>query len=193
MSAYHQERSEFRDETRDVGSKVLTPPEPGIESAGPSLFHLVQRTHRSIEVQNELLKNAIPLLNKRTIVEYGTGTTDASGNADIVIYQVPAGMQLKITRVNIEDATHTPATPFTNAAGWLALIRGQKFAVGCILDFLPNPGVASGAIIPGIMSDGSDESALLRGGEFITLHVVGTAALANTDIWVRLQGHEEPV
>lgn len=183
----------FRDKDRTVPARVSRPPEPGSESAGPSLFNLVQETRKALEVQGELLKNAIGLLDKRIVVDYATGQTDANGNLDLKIYTVPMGMQFLIDRVNIEDGTHTPGNGFTAAGCWLALMRGDKWQPGSIIDFLPNPPNANGVILPALFSDGPGEAGIFRGGEIIGLHIVGTVTLANTDIWVRIQGMIEPV
>lgn len=189
----HEAHESFREESRSVPLVLPHAPPPGEEVSGPALFELYRKTAHAVEVQNELLRAAIPLMDRRIIVEYKTGQTDANGNADIVIYQVPQGMQFITTRVNVEDATHTPASPYTNAAGWIALIRGQAFAPGCIVDFIPNPPLTNGPILPASITDGATEAGVFRGGEFVTLHVAGAAALATTDIWVRLQGIQEPI
>lgn len=181
----------FRDENRQVPARVGTPPEPGSESAGPSMFHLVQETRRSLEVQNHLLKAAIPLMDQRIVVDYATGQTDGSGNLDLKIYQVPQGYQFITTRVNIEDGTHTPGNGFTAANCWMALIRGDKWQPGSIIDFVPNPPNAAGVILPAQFSDGASEAGVFRGGEIIGLHI--SAGPATTDIWVRIQGQLQSI
>ena len=181
----------FREESREVAPTPSPRPNPGEESIGPALFDLLVRTHRSIDVQAELLKAAIPLLNRRTIVEIVNGNTDASGNMDLVLYRVPQGMQFIVTRVNIENGGNSPASPYTNAAGWIGLMRADKFVKGTLVDFLPNPPVSNGAILPASITDGATEAGLFRGGEIIGLHI--DTGPANNDIWVRLQGIQEPV
>lgn len=191
--AFHKEPPEtFREETREVPMTLGKPlPNPGEESVGPGLFDLVVRTHRSIEVQSELLRAAMPLLNKRIVVESSTGQTDGSGNVVIPLYRVPQGMQLVITRVNFDDGVSTPAVPFTFATGFVELITAEAYAPGTIVDFLPNPPVASGPIFPGQFTDGSDEASVIRGGQVISLNVFHGPI--NRDIWCRLQGFEEPI
>jgi len=181
----------FREETFPVETPFHHAPPPGQESAGPSMFDLVERTRESIRVQNDLLRAAIPLLNKRIVVSYVTGQTDASGNLDLVLYRVPQGMQFITTRVNVEATGFTPATPYTNAAGWLGLMKSDKFQQGTLIDFLPNPPVANGAILPASITDGATEAGVFRGGESIGLHIATGPATA--DIWVRFQGIEEPL
>jgi hypothetical protein len=100
-------------------------------------------------------------------------------------------MQFVSTRVNIEDGTHTPGAGFTAAGCWIALIRGDKWQPGSILDFLPNPPANNGVILPCEFSDGPSEAGILRGGEVFSIHIA--SGPVSTDIWVRLQGYEEPV
>jgi len=184
----------YRNENEQIYADSARPPYPGTESAGPALYDLVDRTARALEVQSRLLRDAIPLLNRRIMVEYKTGQTDANGNADIVLYQIPAGMQFIVTRVNVEAAGFNAGTPFSAAGAWIALTRSQTFAVGTTLDFLPNPPNAGATpILPASISDGATEAGVFRGGEFAVLHIVGTATLANVDIWARLQGIQEPI
>ena len=181
----------FRDQNRLVETPSRQAPEPGAESVGPAMFDLVQETRRSIDVQNKLLKAAIPLLDQRIVVETITGQTDGSGILNLVLFRVPQGMQFITTRVNVEAAGFTPATPYTNAAGWIGLMRSDKFVIGSLVDFLPNPPIASGAILPASITDGASEAAVFRGGEIVGLTIA--SGPANTDIWVRLQGFEEPI
>ncbi len=180
-----------RVETRTVAPTIGRPGNPGEESVGPSLFALVQRTSRAIEVQAELLRHAIPLLDQRTIVERSSGNTDANGNLDLQLYTVPQGYELTMTRLNLEAGTFTPAVPFANAAAWLAIIQGVQFGLGSILDF--GPGSVGGTIFPSIFVDSDSEAIKVRGGQILTLHVVGTAALANTAVVARLQGQLGPI
>jgi hypothetical protein len=183
--------STFRTETVDVPFQSKFPPHPGEESVGPNMYDLVIRTNRSIEVQNELLRSAIPMLNKRVVINYATGTTDGSGNLDLIMYRVPQGFQFITIRVVVEDATHSPGNPFTGAAAWIALIKGDKYAQGSIVDFLPNPPNANGVILPALFSDGVTEGPVFRGGESASIHI--NAGPPTTDIWARFQGFEVPL
>jgi hypothetical protein len=117
-----------------------------------------------------------------------TSQTDASGNLDLPAYQVPLGFEATITRVNIEagSGNFTPAAPFAAANAWAALIRGLRFGTGSILDFAPAS--AGGPIFPGVWTDSATQAIRLRGGEWVTLHVVGTVTLATTPVYCRLQG-----
>ncbi|MFI5419572.1 MAG: hypothetical protein ACHQ1H_01250 [Nitrososphaerales archaeon] len=184
----------YREQNSEVATPSRSAPEPGIESVGPAMIHLVEETHRAMAVQSQLILKAIPLLNNRLIVEKHAGQTDGAGNLDLVLYRVPQGFQFVTTRVTIEDATHNAGTPFSAAGAWIALISGDKFAAGSMRDMAPNPGNAGASpIIPFIFSDGSSEASIFRGGETVSLHVVGTATLANVDIFASLQGQLIPI
>jgi hypothetical protein len=184
----------YKDEV-DVAGDVMQPPSPGSEVAGPAMFDLVREVKQAQLVGQALLKSAFSLLDKRTIVRQESGQTDGSGNVDIPLFTVPQGFEFVVTRVNVESPAFTPATPFSSATGWIALARGAiiggpgALGPGAILDFLPNPPVATGAILPALFTDGQDQAAILRGGETISLHFFGGGgASINIDIYCRLQG-----
>ena len=184
----------FRERSRPVSPAYETPPEPDPHSAGPAMFNLVQETRRALDVQSQLIIKAIPLLNNRTVTERVAGQTDANGNLDIPLYRVPQGFQFYTQRITVEDSTHTPGAPFSAAGAWLGIIVGDKFQPGSLKDMAPNPGNAGATpLIPFIFSDGNEEQALFRGGEIISLHVVGTVTLATVDIFATIQGKLFPL
>jgi hypothetical protein len=178
--------TQFRNEDAQVPGKVGIPPPPGSDSVGPALFELVQETRRSREVSAELLRSATESFHKRSVIEATSGETDANGNLDLRLFQVPQGHQFTVTRVTIEAAGFTPAAPYGNAAAWIALIRGAIFASGSILDF--GPAASGGTILPSIFSSSDSHAPAINGGEILTLHLVGAVALANVGIWARCQG-----
>lgn len=176
---------------RFEAATVTLPPEPGTEVAGPAMFDLVREIKHAQMVGQQLLKQADSLLDTRTIVQTANGTTTAAGLLDLLLYTVPGGFEFVVTRVNVEAVGFTPAVPYTNAAGWIALCRGDSFAVGSMLDFLPNPPLASGPILPAVMSDGGEQAGAIRGGEKVSLHI--QSGPATVDIYVRLQGIQKAV
>lgn len=189
LSIPHQER--YRRENVEIETPSPRAPEPGAESVGPAIINLVQETMKAHMVQNELILDSLKHLRERPVSEGVSGQTDASGNLDLRLYVVPMGYIFYPTRVNIEGGAFTPASPFAAAAAWLALIRGQAFAPGSILDF--GPASVGGTIIPSIFSTSRNHAPMLRGGEILTLHIVGGAGLASTSIWARCQGWQEPL
>lgn len=184
---------QFRDRNRPVSPQYDRPGYPGDESAGPAMFNLVQETVRALDIQSQLIAKAVPLLTNRIIVEKHAVQTDANGNGDIKLYQVPQGYQFVLTRCVVEDAAHFAGTPFSVAGAWHAIIEGDRYQPGSIRDFAPNPPASNVPCIPWIYSDGNEESAVFRGGQIVSLHLALTATGANLDIWVSLQGHEFPV
>jgi hypothetical protein len=186
------DKSDFRNENNQLGPGATpNPPIPGWESVGPAMQEFIARTNRALEVQGRLLQAAIPLMDKRIVVDYATGTTDGSGNLDLVIYRVPVGFQFITTRVNVEDGTHTPGAGFTGATSWIGLMRGDKWMPGSLVDFWPVPAAGNAVIIPIQFTDGSSEAAVFRGGETIGLHIA--TGPVSSDIWVRIQGLMEPI
>lgn len=182
---------EYREESGDIKPKVLTPPYPGSESVGPNMYDLIMRTNQALDAQGELIREALIAGKRRWVIEATSGETDASGNLDLKVFQVPQGYHFTITRVNVEGAGFTPASPFSAASAWIALIRGALFAPGSILDF--GPASSGGVILPSIFSTSDNHAPALNGGEILTLHVVGSATLANIGIWCRCQGWLVPL
>lgn len=178
----------LKPENPELG-KVPIPPFPGSESVGPALFDLVRETRRAAEASRFLVQEAATLLQKRRIVEKGQATVDAAGNLDQVMYQVPVGFELLLERVIVESSNASPAVGYTNAAAWIAVIVGDKFGLGSILEFAPNPPVAAGGfILPWMFGQGSDEIGCIRGPQNIGLHITGGAPLASVMISFRLLG-----
>lgn len=189
-SAFQRVREGFADafiEESPVPGDVAKPPPPGEEVAGPPLFDLVKELRHAQEVGRQLLEESNKLLQRRTIVRRGNGQTDASGNVDIPLFVVPMGFEFVVTRVNVESPAFTPAVPYSAATAWIALILGDRFGVGAILDFLPNPPLASGPILPCLFTDGADQAGVLRGGEQVSIHLANGPV--NSAIVCRLQGY----
>lgn len=168
---------------------VIQPPFPGDESAGPALFDLIRETRRAAEASRFLVTEASALLQRRRVVEKGQATVDAAGNLDVVMYQVPVGFELMLTRVVVESGNSSPAGGYTNAAAWIAVIVGDKFGLGSILEFAPNPPTAAGGfILPWMFGQGSDDIGFIRGPQNVGLHITGGVALASVMISFRLHG-----
>lgn len=179
----------FVESDRHEAGHILTPNAPGESSVGPALFDLIRETRRAAEVSRFLVAEASNLLSNRRVVEKGQTNADAAGNLDVVMYSVPAGFELEVSRVVVESANSSPAVGYTNAAAWIAVIQGDRFALGSILDFLPNlPTAAGGFILPALFGQNNDEVGYVRGPNTVGLHITGGAPLANIMISFRLQG-----
>lgn len=97
----------------------------------------------------------------------GEVVTDASGDFDGELYRVPQGSRVLVHRLSLWDPTVTPAAP--NSTGWLAVYRNG--AEGAPIEFAPEPGSTN--VLPVLFTATSD-GPVLRGGELLWLHVVGT-------------------
>lgn len=180
-----------RSETVDVPVRSSNAPPPGEESVGPTMFDMVVELRRSQEVSRFLLDQATNLLRRRTVVEKGQANTSAAGLLELPIFQVPNGYQFYLTRWNVEAEVFNPGAPYSNAVGQLMIFNGQTFGVGAMVDFLPNPPTANGAILPASRSTDFPSSPLFRGGEWVSLRLV--AGPASTRITVRIQGIQEVI
>lgn len=132
--------------------------------------------------------------HERLISPTVQGQTDAStGNLVLPLYQVPDGFTFKAERVVVEDATSTPAAPYSSGTAWIALYRANgpsvPFRPGSLLDF--GPTTAGGGILPCVFTDGGNSAPLVYGGEWLLVNLV--AGPTNRLIYARAQGTLEPV
>lgn len=178
-------------ETVRPGFREESGPNPGQEVVGPAFFDLVREVKLAQQVGEQLLRDAKSLMDKRSVISLETGQTDGSGNIDLPLYVCPAGFEFVITRLSVEAIGFTPAVPFASATGWIAIIRGQAFGVGSIVDFLPNPPLANAPILPAQFVDGPNNAAVFRSGERVSLHIANGPV--NTDIYARFQGFTQSV
>ena len=111
-------------------------------------------------------------------------TLDANGNGTLDVYLVPAGMEFALHRLYIGDDTHTPAAPYTSAAGYAYILRNTE-----PLDFVNFNSAAGG--LP-CLALWSDTGALrYRNNEKLSVQFVGGPASAS--VVVRAQGTLQPL
>ena len=180
-----------RNESVEVPVRSVDAPPPGEESVGPTMYDFVVELRRSQEVSHFLMEQATNLLKRRSIVEKSFGNTSAAGLLQLPIYQVPNGYQFYLTRWNVEAVGYSPGAPYINAVGQISIFNGVEFGDGAMVDFLPNPPAANGAILPASSTDGLPSAPLFRGGETVSLRLV--AGPATTKISVRIQGVQEVI
>ena len=171
-----------------------TPTELSPHEQGPAYVREMAAKVDAYMQRLELLHRAF--VQRRTVLplrERIGGQTDANGNADFLLYDVPAGMIVEVHRVVVEAQGFTPATAAI-ANGWLALYLGggatlgQAVPVGSMIDFAPPNAGNAGLVFPALSTDAANEGTMLRSGERLFLHVVGTATLASKQLSVLLQG-----
>lgn len=122
--------------------------------------------------------------------------TDSSGNCFLGLYQVAQGMEARLHRLTVNALIPATGIPYT-AAGTFAAANAyleihtadspQTSSIGfqTLRDFAPP--TAGGPIFPGLFTDNSNQSMLCRGPMWFVLKVVGTSALANTQVMARYQ------
>jgi hypothetical protein len=109
---------------------------------------------------------------------------DASGNGVVQVYVVPSGMKFNLHRVAVNADGFTPGVPFTNAAGYIDILRGSVRQ-----DFLPLAAAAGG--IPAVWAQGGDAAIRYRNGEAVEVAIVGGPA--STGVRVEIQGDLSPL
>lgn len=113
-----------------------------------------------------------------------TGNTDASGDLTLSVFKVPSGFTFALHRTIIESAAYTPAVPYSNAAAYLTVNRGQP-GPGSLRDF--GPASAGGPLIPGLLTDPSRSGAVFQSGEEVVIFL--NAGPATTAVAITIQGY----
>jgi hypothetical protein len=123
---------------------------PGSEVVGPAMVDLMQRFDRVASVMGALLRQAEHAKQDFMVEQVVPFQTDASGNAVVMLYQVPQGAIGSLCLLGIDEAAVTADSPDTRATLSLTIYRAPAgttmpaTAVGALLDCLPQtPGVAT--------------------------------------------------
>lgn len=153
----------------------------------PMLVEPVSTLDSIHEIVSRLLAaSARPRISRVYEASVG-GQTNASGHAQILLFQVPAGFDFQATRVVLDMAGFTPAAP--SATGYVEITDGQpgalgaKAQVGSVRDFAPT--AAGGAVFPQVSVDGEDSGAVYRGGSSVWANMVGCTASRQVAVYIR--------
>lgn len=115
------------------------------------------------------------------------GELDASGDGTIVLSTVTVGMELVLNRLLIEADGYTPASPYTNAAAYFYLLRGDL-----PIDFLSLVSGATGAgSLPALATWTNSYAPRYRDGEKISVQIV--SGPANGIVTVTADGFLSPL
>jgi hypothetical protein len=109
---------------------------------------------------------------------------DAAGHGIVQAYVVPQGMKFNLHRVAVNADGYTPGAPFTNAAGYIDILRG-----GVRQDFFPLSAAAGG--MPAVWAQGGDAAIRYRNGEAVEIEIVGGPP--STGVRVEIQGDLSPL
>lgn len=108
------------------------------------------------------------------------GALDGDGNGSVDIYGPPLGMEFRLCRLIVEANGYTYAAMFTNAAGSVAIKRGDVTVDGYNL--------AAG--IPNAWSAGPGSAPRYKNGERVTVAIVGGPA--DVSVTVSIEGDQFP-
>lgn len=149
-------------DSTSVPGSSSRPPAPGGESAGPPLTMLDFQTSLERMLERLLERDARQRSGYRYYEAVIPFATDASGNAAVKLFEVPAGALGSLVLVAVDEAGVTPQSPDTRATLSLELVIGSagttlSASVGELVDCLPQtPGVA--AQIPSTFNYGDKET-----------------------------------
>lgn len=195
----HQEPGQVgSDEWRDVTPEAYR---GSGQPVGPELWRRVQEAADTPEGRRVL---ASILQTDRQFPEEGRiyevtigGQTDATtGNATLRLFEVPQGLVAKVVRVVVESAAFSPASPFSTANAWHAIVSaptGTQIAPanvwgsGMVRDF--GPVSAGGPLIPALFTDNDDQAGVGRSGRTIwyVLNGASAAAILNKQLAVTVR------
>lgn len=175
----------------EVPGRVVTPPAPGAESAGPALVDLVQELRAVSQLAQMYFNRARLAAGEQMYTGVQQEATDANGDAAVRLFEVPQGTTGYLTLATVDEAGVTPAAPDTSANLWHAIYAGppgdptpaQLALVGNMLDAMPNSPVVD-AMIPFNYAYGNKETAPTLVGPG-TFWFVVDAANATRQIAVR--------
>lgn len=122
-----------------------------------------------------------------TVVNVASMNADASGNIAVpqtpnaALYESPAGFTFALHRLVIAVDGSTFGSPFTAAgAYWELRVNGAMVHGGSA--------VSGAGSLPVVATWGTQDAPRVRGGEILSLFVVGTATLASKMVTARVQG-----
>lgn len=175
---------------------TYVPPEPGEESAGPSLSELNELTLHSRLLAKVLADLAERQAAFRSFPFLAPGQTDGSGNATVPLFSVPAGAYGRLVWLALDEQGVTPNSPDAGANLWHGIYAGTSptassfvpstavLAVGNLLDFRTNGATAGKSRIPDVYAYQDRFAAPTLLGP-ATFYLVVQAANANKQIFAR--------
>lgn len=119
---------------------------------------------------------------KTTIREEAQAATDASGNVTVIVWNVPAAMEFRLTRVHVADDAHDYTSPFNAAGAAVKVLRNDVPVDGRTLDSAK----AGFASLPADLNWSESQAPHYSNGDQVAVQLV--AAPASTGITVRIQG-----
>lgn len=174
------------------------------ERQPPSMLRDIPDPDGVTEAHKRLVEAAIRSFDRgparhRTMYPVSADQTDGTtGNLVLQLFEVPAGMEGRITNLVVDapqSATINPSAPYGNAASWSFIAVGPPTSTDsdAIVDTLRNgmvtfaPVSAAGPIIPGQWTFNDPSAPIAYGGEmfYFCLHGGSIAAILNLMIRTR--------
>lgn len=136
-------------------------------------------------------------MRARTFFPVTSDQTDGTtGNVVLQLFEVPAGMEGRLTSVTVDtpqSTTITPTAPFSSASAWAFIAKAPPSSTDNdalalalrqgLVTFAPAS--AAGPILPGEWVFTDDQAPVARGGEMFYYVLIGGSVAALTNISVR--------
>lgn len=171
-------------ETPGLGGQAVYDDDSGL-TAG----EFNRRLDLSVRHLASLFEQARAERRRQVVISSTAANLDGSGNATFPVYQTAAGFNFFVSRIVVEAAGYTPASPYSNASFYLGLYSSQNpnsVAQGQLLDFTPTLAAAQG--IPNVADYLADESGpMVQGQHYLVCNVV--SGPASKILTVRYQGY----
>jgi len=149
---------------------VVAAPAKTVEQLLLSLNRLIGKLEQDVGGQNWSTGNNAP--------------TDGNGNLTMLVATIPQGYRLSLKRAVIWADGKDPGNVYSAATAWLALFEGMQANPAQLLAYAP--AVAGGQILPIVLTFPQDPQ--VEEGNRILLRIAATAAIANTNISVFVNG-----
>lgn len=188
--------SSVHDPYVEQAGRVVTPPQPGEESAGPPLAPLVALDDVARRIAEALGAQAAARARFREVFDSVPFSFDANGDVTVAnavkIWEVPQGNIGYLMRVMIEAGGFTPAAPYQAAGAWAGIWVGRPSpnaltgaTIGGLVDYAPS--AAGGPIFPALFENESGSAPATHGPDSFYFACEGSATLANDAgvIWYR--------
>lgn len=184
-------RARLREGTR--GEEASGEEASGEDAQGPGGEEVKQRvgnfdldllTQDELHAELQKVADRLDGGGPRRVRGAATGKTDASGNADIDVYDVNVGGEFALSRLVVKADNATPGVPVIAATGFLNLLRS-----GILVDFYGVAKTAGGLSLPLRDTWGNHDAPFFRNGELVQVQIRGYTA--SMGVTIEIMGWED--
>lgn len=171
------------------------PPHPSEGRQGPPVNIPIEGWEHMREVIDALGQQLARTSRPEYVAGFASGQTDSSGDVDILLYRIAAGIEAHLNRLTVNaivastGVAYTPASPYSGASAYLEVYDADdrnSLGPSGLMDFAS--GVATGpqgSMFPGVFTDNNPSGMFTRGPKAFVLRVKGGPV--STQVFARYQ------